>query len=125
MTPSVEEVIASIESRHFRYSNENQLQGSLAAALILDGFPVEREYHLDSFSRLDLFVGDPLDGPGVAVECKTAGSRERVVRQIRRYVAYDQVGAIVLVTSRVRHVQIPTVIEGKPVRVVQLALLAL
>ncbi len=118
----VDQVVASIQALRFRYASEDQLQAVLEDGLMFAGYQVEREYRLDGFSRLDLFIGDPLDGPGVAIECKVAGSRDRVIRQIRRYVGYDQVGAIVLVTSRVRHVQIPTVIEGKPVRVVPLAL---
>lgn len=122
MRVTVDAVVESIRCRHFRYSTEDQLQGSLAAALQIDGYMVAREYRLDGLSRLDLFVGDPLDGPGVAIECKTAGSREMAIRQVSRYIGYEEVGGIILVTSRVRHNALPMVIGGKPVRVVQLAL---
>lgn len=122
MSPTVDDVAASIQRRSYRYASEDELQEGIADALLEDGWWVVREARLDGHSRLDLLVGDQFDGTGIAVECKVGGGRDAAVRQIGRYVAYPEVGGLVLVTNRVRHGTVPRVVGGKPVRVVQLAL---
>jgi hypothetical protein len=108
-------VHGAIRAHHFRYSDEDQLQGALASALLSIGFDVQREVRLDGASRIDLLVGR------VGVEVKVAGTVESVTRQLRRYADHDRIGGIVLVTTRVRHRQVPRSLSGKPVAVVSLA----
>jgi alkanesulfonate monooxygenase SsuD/methylene tetrahydromethanopterin reductase-like flavin-dependent oxidoreductase (luciferase family) len=108
----IEDIAAAIRSRRFRYVDEDRLQRGIAAALIADGFTVEREHRLDRWNRLDMLV----DGR-IGVEVKIAGSRAEVRRQIERYLRHDIEG-VVLVTSRSSHVRVPALLRGKPVEVV-------
>lgn len=121
-SPTVVEVVDAIQRRSYRYANELELQQGIAEALAGDGWQVLREARLDGHSRLDILVGHPFDGTGIAVEVKVGGGRADALRQIRRYIGYPEVGGLVLVTNRVRHGAMPAAILGKPVRVVQLSM---
>lgn len=109
------QVAAAIRQRPFRYSGEDQLQQGLAGALAADGWQVEREVRLDSRCRIDLVT------ERVGIEVKVAGTPADVLRQLRRYAGFEQLEALVLVTTRARHSLIPTSIDGKPVEIVNLA----
>jgi hypothetical protein len=111
----VREVAATFRSRRFMYVAEDRLQQGLAAALVADGFEVEREVRLDAHSRIDLLVNRR-----VGVEVKVAGSAADVARQCARYLRFESIRGLVLVTSRVRHVQLPADVAGKPLEVVSL-----
>jgi hypothetical protein len=110
---STEAVAASIRSRRFRYVDEDRLQEGLAAALIADGFIVEREHRLDARCRIDIYVDCR-----IGVEVKVAGSRADVQRQLERYLLHDDLDGIVLVTSRSSHMGVPSRFRGKPIEVV-------
>ncbi len=58
---------------------------------------------------------------GIGIEVKVAGSPPEVGRQLRRYAAFPQIEALLLVTTRARHLRMPTEIAGKPVRVAWLS----
>jgi hypothetical protein len=113
---SVTAIADALASYRFAYASENDLQAAIADALTGEGYPVEREVRLDARSRLDLLVGR------VAIEVKVAGRTP--VSQVRRYLASERVDGLVLVTSRVAH-RLPESWCGKPIRVVQLAGMAL
>jgi hypothetical protein len=104
----------ALRRHRFNYSNEDQLQQGIAAALTAAGFDVEREVRLDGRSRIDLLVGR------VGIEVKVAGTPDAVERQLARYASSDRIDGLMLVTSRPRHL-IPQTINGKPVETVQLA----
>jgi hypothetical protein len=106
-------VAASIRSCRFRYVDEDRLQEGLAAALIADGYIVEREHRLDARCRIDLYVDCR-----IAVEVKVSGSRADVWRQLERYLAHDGIDGVVLVTSRSSHMGVQPLFNGKPVEVV-------
>ena len=110
----MQHVIAAIERFRFRYSNEDELQEGLAAALESAGFDVEREVRLSARDRIDLLVGR------VGIECKVAGKPDAVAAQCARYCESDRVDGVVLVTNRARHLQIAAAAGGKPVVVVPL-----
>lgn len=117
----VTDVAKAIRSFTFRFTNEDELQEAIATGLATRGFPVRREVRLDEFARLDILTGENLD---VAVEVKISGTSNAVFRQTERYLAYEAISGLVLVTSRVKHV-LPRSTTGKPVSVVQLAHTAL
>jgi hypothetical protein len=106
---------SAIRRRRFRYANEADLQEGLAAALTADGWPVEREVRLDAKCRVDLLIGR------IGIEVKVASTADEVERQVRRYLDTRKLDAIVVVTSRVRHLTLPIDINGRPIEVVTLA----
>lgn len=109
-----EPILNVLAARRFNYASEEDLQQGLAVALAAAGFDVEREVRLDNRSRIDLLVGR------VGIEVKVAGAATSVLRQLRRYALSDRIDGLVLVTSRVRH-QAPSKLEGKPLRIYQIA----
>ena len=94
--------VLEVLGRHrFAQSTERELQDGVAAVLEANGLPVELEVRLDARNRIDVLVGR------VGIEIKIAGTTDDVLRQLYRYAGSDRIDAIVLVTSRVRHVAIP------------------
>lgn len=104
-----------LEQFRYVHTTEAQLQEGLAEALSLAGFVPEREHWLAPGDRVDILVGR------VAIEVKCAGSLPAVTRQLRRYAASDNVGEIVLVTTRAAHRAVPVELDGKPVYVAWLS----
>jgi hypothetical protein len=109
-------VADTIRSCRFRYASEDQLQQGLEEALLAHGFAVEREVRLDGRNRIDLMVDR-----AIGVEVKVAGTAEQLRRQAARYVRFDEVEGLVIVTSRVRHLAASLRLNGKPIEVVCLA----
>lgn len=109
-------VVSILERAPLTFVHEDELQAGLAAALAAAGELARREVVLsDGRSRIDL-----LTDAGVGIEVKVDGSWANVVRQLIRYAKCDEVTELILVTTRVRHHSIPTVIDGKPVHLLSL-----
>lgn len=108
---ALDQVVDVIRGHRFRYVDEDELQQGLAAALSAAGLRVEREVRLDARSRIDLLV------ERVGVEVKVGGPAAALERQVQRYAASDAVDAVVVVSSRVRHLRLPAELNGKPVEV--------
>lgn len=108
------DVLRTLDALHFRYATEDELQEAIAAALDDAGIDAEREVILGPRDRIDLLAD------AVGIECKVAGGRDCVLRQLTRYAASDRIGELVLVTNRARQSQLPSSINGKPVTVVSL-----
>lgn len=111
---AVDAVAACLRGVRFRYVDEDDLQHGLAEAL-RERWKVRREWRAAT-CRFDLWLPEI----GVVVEAKLAGTVGDVRRQVERYLALPGVNGVVLVTSRARH-RLPSLIVGKPVRVVWIA----
>ena len=114
-TSAAAQHVAETISRHrgrLRYTTESQLQGAVAALLADEGFHAQGQARLGPADRLDFLVD------GIAVELKVNGTADALERQVTRYMAHDEVTAVVVVTSRARHRGLPPLINGKPVLVV-------
>jgi hypothetical protein len=110
---TVADVIAAIRAQRYAYSGEDGLQAGVAAALDAAGLPAQREVRLSATDRLDVLSS------GVAIEVKLTGAVPAVLAQLQRYAAYDQITALVLVTTRARHRALPLEVGGKTLAVVQ------
>jgi hypothetical protein len=75
--------------------------------------------------QLEAFIPIPDCPPGIAVEVKVAGSVSAVTRQLLRYAYYPEVTELALVTTKVQHRQVPSLMSGKTVRVIHLGLAVL
>jgi hypothetical protein len=119
-TELLKAVAASIARHRFVFSDEAALQKGLAESLLADGFGVDREVRLGARNRVDLRVTRPGLEAALGLEVKIDGTQMSVVRQLDRYAASPDVDALVLVTNRVRHLQMPPTLRGKPVVVLNL-----
>lgn len=96
-------------------TDEYALQRHLADCLSKT-YPCEREYVLPE-GRLDIYV----PSKRVAIEVKVDGSLADLTRQIHRYSESDEVGAILVVTTRSAHrMAAAQRMNGKPVAVLHL-----
>lgn len=92
---------------------EYDLHVLISAALSGAGIPCAHEYKLAPRCRIDFFA----EGVGIEVK-KGRPDRNALARQIERYLASSELGALVVVTQRA--VFLPDEIGGKPVRLVSL-----
>jgi hypothetical protein len=101
-----------LSSYRFAFSDEDELQSAIEAALHRAGLDFEREARLDARDRPDFLVGD------AAIEVKVAGSSAQVHRQLLRYAAHERVRSVLLVTTRSRHqLELPESLLSKPLSV--------
>lgn len=115
--PALDQVLAVLRGHRFRYTNEDELQEGIAAALAHNGLKPLREVRLSDRDRIDVLV-DP-----VGIEVKVAGSQSHPWDQLKRYAEHEAIEALVLVTNR--PYTLPPEVGGKPLHVVSLAGLGL
>ena len=53
----------------------------------------------------------------VGIECKVDGSVADVTRQLERYALWGELDELVVVTTKGKHLNLPRMLNGKPVRV--------
>lgn len=100
----------AIAGHGFVTSTEAELGEHVAYCLEAAAVKYEREVILDARNRLDFLVG------GVAVELKIKGGVASLLRQLDRYAQFEQVQAILVVTTRRQLCGLPSRLRGKPVR---------
>lgn len=92
---------------------EYDIHAQVALALGAAGLPCQHEYRLAPRCRIDFKVGR------VGIEVKKGRpASSTLTSQLRRYLASDELDAVVVVTQRVTY--LPNTISGKPVRLVSL-----
>lgn len=90
---------------------ENSLQRAVAARLSSAKIEASRETPLRGVRcRPDFMVG------GIVVELKVKGGLGAVTSQLHRYAEHEDVEAVILVTTLLRHTDQPDEMCGKPVR---------
>jgi hypothetical protein len=118
---TVDELAAALVSFRFRYKDERELQAGVAQCLTALELPFIPEYVLSPKDRVDFLIVPE----GIGIEVKTNDSRggaglSSVTRQLWKYAKHDAVKAIILITTRSKHRDLPSEILGKPIFVVYL-----
>ncbi len=103
-----------LASYRYSFSTERELQDGVEQAVRRHGLTFKREHALSARDVIDFMVID------VGIEVKVGGSFAEVARQLHRYAAFDQVGALILLTCKQSH-DMPGEINGKPVLVVNVS----
>lgn len=108
--------LAELLLRHkFRWTTETDLHEGIAEVLQNCGVSYEHEKRLSKTVRADFWCSP------VAIEIKVAGGLSDVTRQLMDYASLDQVEAVILVTTKLRHRNMPPTMRSKCVRVVYLS----
>lgn len=118
---TTDELERIIRSGRYRYTTEDELQQGLAAVLqhgLPPGTSVQREVRLSARDRLDLLI--ERHGHRVAIEVKIDGNAGALGRQLTRYAEHPDLDALIVVTSRVRHLHVAELDLPIPVRVITL-----
>lgn len=104
-----------IESHRFIFANESELQAAIAQVLTDAGLEFSREVSLSRNDRIDFLVGD------IGIEVKVEGGLAEVTRQLHRYFQFEQIGSVLLITTRMRHaMNLPASINDKPLLTIAL-----
>lgn len=112
----VADIVQAVKAYRFHYSNEKELQEAVARALETAKIPFEREKALpEDFGTIDFLVAGR-----IGVEIKIKGSPSAVTRQLLRYLKYEGISELVLVTGRAKLGNLPGEILGKKLTVVTL-----
>lgn len=101
-----------VKATRFAYASERDLQQGVGELLNESGIEAQPEVRITG-GRIDYLAG----AGTVGIEIKVQEPAKKVERQLRGYAAGD-VEALVLVTTRSKHLSVPRELEGKPVRVV-------
>lgn len=104
-----------INSVEFQHTSEAELQRGIAQVLVEDGITHTREAILTVTDRIDFLVG------GVGIEVKVDGSLSSVTRQLHRYAQLGEIESLILVTTRMRHCNIPSELNGKRIAYIWLS----
>ncbi|HEX2679628.1 MAG TPA: hypothetical protein VHM19_23425 [Polyangiales bacterium] len=104
----VTDVLRCLSAHRFDATTEERLQLGIASALSTAGLELEREVVLAPGSRIDF-----LSANGIGIEVKIDGSETSVLRQLMRYAESDRVTALVLFTTRSKHLSMPAMLRGK------------
>lgn len=110
---TLDELHEGLSRYKYRFDSEVVLQDALQAALETLGYSYQREVKLDAKSRIDFLVG------ALGIEVKVGGGLAPMLRQIHRYLAFPEVEGLLLVTTKSSHKGLVSVLQGKPVRVLQ------
>jgi predicted AAA+ superfamily ATPase len=111
-----EELAKAFVSFRFRFKDEKELQYGVAKALEILAQPYVPEFHLNATDRLDFYLAQEQ----IAIEIKIKYSLAVVTRQLWRYAKDDKIKALILITTRSNHLDMPKEILGKPLFVVYL-----
>lgn len=98
----------------YNFQDENTLQEGMAVALARNAIAFEREVRLDAKNRPDFMVG------AVAIEVKIKGTFAQFLRQAHRYLALEQISALIVVGTPKWMPAVPNTLLGKPVYTVRL-----
>lgn len=116
MAKSASDILELLRRYRFNFTSELEMQSGIEQVLKSNKLDYQREYVLTSEDRLDFMV------EGVAIECKVAGSKGDLCRQIERYARHDDVNSVLVVTNRIRHSDVPGWLHGKEVMVFSVVL---
>ena len=116
MSDPVQKIAALLNTFKFNFSGEIELQDGIEIILKRGGFTFQREVPLGGRKNIIDFLIEP----GIGLEVKIQSGLSEVTRQLYRYAESDQITHLILVTSRMRHIQIPATLVEKPLTVIHL-----
>jgi hypothetical protein len=85
-----------LSANRFRYSDEADLQVAIASILAAANIAHVREYRLDERDRPDFYI----PAAKLVIEVKCNGALDPALRQVDRYMAHEEVQAVVLAAGR-------------------------
>lgn len=110
-------VVETLSCHSYRFVNELELHDRIAQVLTSASIPFDREFVAGQRDRFDFLIA-----PDIVIEVKVDGSLAEALGQVNRYAAREDVGSVVLATSRHwgRDRSIGDELHGKPFRLLHL-----
>jgi hypothetical protein len=104
-----EVIIKTLGAYRYLFNTERELQDGIGVVLENARIDFTREVELSEDDRIDFMVGS------VGIEVKIKGTANALLRQLHRYAQHPEITALIVVTTRVRHFDLPKELSGKPV----------
>jgi hypothetical protein len=108
------EIYNLLKRQRFQLHNEKALQSDIEQVLISNQIQHDREYRFSNESIIDFMVG------GTGIEVKISSSAKSVFRQIERYLAFDEIDSLLLVTNKI--IVLPRTINNKSVLILNIGI---
>ncbi len=99
------QILALLKKHRFRLDNEKLVQADIEKLLIDEKIPHRREYILSEASIIDFMVGN------TGIEIKIGKSAKAIYRQCERYLQFDELAELILVTNK--SIGLPAQINNK------------
>ena len=112
---TAEQIVTEIYRHKFHYRDEKELQKGISILLSQLGLEFYPEVPLSRLDRIDFLVAD-----GIGIEVKINSPLTPVIRQLWRYSECPEIQALILVTTRSKHMNLPVKMNGKPLYYVYL-----
>ena len=96
----------------FAHAREADIHNAISHILQEHNFEFAEQYHLSASDIPDFIMN------GIAIEVKVNGSAPEVTRQLDRYLSYDVIKEIVLITTLSKHRKIAGELRGKRITVI-------
>ena len=109
----IPEIIKLISTTRLPLQDEKELQEAIENIFKEHNYIYEREYILDTKSRIDFLLRN-----GIGTEVKIKGTVKQIYRQCERYCQIDKIKTLILVTNRT--MGFPAEINNKPCYVIKL-----
>ncbi|WP_421849838.1 hypothetical protein [Oricola sp.] len=110
MMEPVQAIASDLERFRVSLRAEKATQADIARCLDTIGRAYQREVRLDAKNVIDFLVD------GIGIEVKLKGVKRNVLRQCRRYCAFEEIRGLILFTNLA--MGLPADLHGKPVMVV-------
>ena len=116
MSPSAQEVARILTKHRFVLSNEKTLQMEIEKLFVDNSLVFRREYFLDvsKHNIVDFMVKG-----GIGIEVKLRCNKRAIYEQLLRYSQFEEVQELILVTAT--NTGMPTELNGKPVRIINIS----
>ena len=108
----MEEIYNLLKRQRFQLHNEKALQSDIEQVLITNKMAYAREYRFSNESIIDFMIGR------TGIEVKISSSAKVIFRQIERYLAFDEIDNLLLVTNKIIH--LPKTINNKSVLILNI-----
>ena len=105
-----------LSGQRFDLQDEKKLQWQLSNLFAGSGISFKREHHIDGDNIIDFFIEG---GIGIEVKIRTNYGKKAIFKQCERYLQFDSIQSLVLVTSR--SMGFPEEINGKPCHVINIS----
>lgn len=110
-------IYEAISRARFNLSSEKDVQNGIESILKMSKPHIkiyQREYELDKFSRIDFLVDNT-----VGIEVKIKGTKKAIYKQLLRYMQFDTIDELILVTSKT--LGLPATLNNKPLYVINIS----
>lgn len=105
----------ALKNKKFNLSDEKLLQKDIALAFDESNIDYKKEVRLDNKNIVDFMI----DNLAIEIKIQTKASKMSIYRQLERYSQYDEVHAILLITSKT--IPFPNEINEKEIFVLSLS----